>query len=228
MKQLLTAALLVCIGTASLHADESPKDALKNLQEFIGGFKGNGGPLKPKPASSELWSETINWSWRYKDNDVYLLFKIEKGKHFKEGELRYLADKKLFQLTMTDVKDAKREFTGEYKDNALTLERVDPDSKETQRLVINTTNDGDRFNYRYERKPDGRTAFLKDYQVGATRLGTSLGKVEKKKECVVSGGAGTMSVTYKGETFYLCCSGCADEFKANPEKYIKEFKAKMK
>jgi len=35
------------------------------------------------------------------------------------------------------------------------------------------------------------------------------------------------SYTYKGKTYYFCCSECPEEFKANPEKYIsgiKEFK----
>ena len=36
-----------------------------------------------------------------------------------------------------------------------------------------------------------------------------------------------MQVSYKGETFWVCCSGCADAFKENPEKYIAEFKAKQ-
>jgi hypothetical protein len=62
--------------------------------------------------------------------------------------------------------------------------------------------------------------------VASTRIGESLGKREKKNECVVSGGVGTMVVTHKGESFYVCCSGCADAFKENPEKYIAEFKAK--
>ena len=35
-------------------------------------------------------------------------------------------------------------------------------------------------------------------------------------------------VTYKGKDYYVCCSGCRDEFKANPEKYIKEAEAKAK
>ncbi|NBS91117.1 MAG: YHS domain-containing protein [Planctomycetota bacterium] len=35
-----------------------------------------------------------------------------------------------------------------------------------------------------------------------------------------------MPVSYKGETFYVCCSGCKDAFVENPEKFIKEFKAK--
>jgi YHS domain-containing protein len=30
-------------------------------------------------------------------------------------------------------------------------------------------------------------------------------------------------VLYKGKTYYVCCSGCRDAFKDDPEKYIKEF-----
>jgi YHS domain-containing protein len=45
---------------------------------------------------------------------------------------------------------------------------------------------------------------------------------------VVSGGKGTMPVSYKGKTYYVCCSGCRDEFKENPEKYIAEYEAKLK
>ena len=26
---------------------------------------------------------------------------------------------------------------------------------------------------------------------------------------------------YKGKTYYFCCAGCPEEFKKNPEKYIK-------
>ena len=45
-------------------------------------------------------------------------------------------------------------------------------------------------------------------------------------ECVVTGGLGTISVNYKGKTYYVCCTGCRDEFKDNPEKYIKEYEEK--
>jgi YHS domain-containing protein len=50
--------------------------------------------------------------------------------------------------------------------------------------------------------------------------GESLAGGTKKPECIVSGGAATMPVSYKGTTYYVCCSGCRDEFLANPEKYI--------
>ena len=30
------------------------------------------------------------------------------------------------------------------------------------------------------------------------------------------------SMEYKGKTYYFCCAGCQDKFKADPEKYIKD------
>ena len=31
----------------------------------------------------------------------------------------------------------------------------------------------------------------------------------------------TLSAEYNGKTYYFCCGGCPDEFKANPDKYAK-------
>src|SRR5262249_7520975 len=41
-------------------------------------------------------------------------------------------------------------------------------------------------------------------------------------KCVVTGGAATLTVSYQGKTYPLCCSGCRDEVNENPEKYIKK------
>jgi len=230
MKRLLAGALLVActflpVSPAADSEREQAKEALKALQDFIGGWKGNGGPLRPKPGDP-IWSETLDWSWRFKGNDVWLALKIEKGKHFKSGELRYLPDKNVYQLTAVDTKDKKRVFEGTLKNDYLTLERVDPETKESQKIVMNLAGDGVRFIYRYDHKDEGKTLWVNDFRVDSTKIGESLGATEKKQECVVSGGLGTMAVSYKGETFYVCCSGCRDEFNANPEKYVKEFKAK--
>jgi len=49
--------------------------------------------------------------------------------------------------------------------------------------------------------------------------------------CVVSYGTPESQVTYKGKTYYVCCSSCRKEFLATPEKYIKEYEemlAKLK
>ena len=44
----------------------------------------------------------------------------------------------------------------------------------------------------------------------------------ERPKCIVTGGAATMTLTYKGRTFPICCTGCRDEFNENPEKYIKK------
>ena len=232
MKYATLGALLLGAGlftarapAADTSAKAQSKEALKALQDFIGGWKGSGGPRQPRPGAT-FWSESIDWSWRFKGEDAWIALKIEKGKYLKGGELRYRPAKKVYEFTATDARDKKHVFEGELKNGYLTLTRVDPDTKETQRLVMNLAGDGVRFIYRYEHKSAGKTLFISDYQVAATKLGESLGATEKKNECIVSGGIGTMTVSFKGETFYVCCSGCRDEFNSNPEKYVKEWKAK--
>ena len=44
---------------------------------------------------------------------------------------------------------------------------------------------------------------------------------------VVTGGAGNISVSYAGKTYYVCCSGCKELFDAEPEKVIAEYHARI-
>src|SRR5262249_15775554 len=136
--------------------NSSPKAALQALNEFIGNWKGNGSPDKPKPASKDLWTENVSWSWRFKGDDVWLLMDIKDGKYWKSGELRFLPDKKKYQLALTDKAEKPQVFEGDFNtDNAtLTVERVDPSTKETQQIRMNTAAEGVRFNFYFARKPD--------------------------------------------------------------------------
>ena len=89
--------------------------------------------------------------------------------------------------------------------------------------------DLDRITYRLETRPESGTAFTRKYLVGLTKEGeTFADSGRSERECIVSGGTGTIPVTYEGKTYYVCCSGCRDEFKANPAKYVKEWEAKRK
>ena len=54
--------------------------------------------------------------------------------------------------------------------------------------------------------------------------GESIAGGTKKPECIVSGGAASIAVQYGGKTYYVCCSGCRDEFLASPEKYVNKKK----
>ncbi len=209
-------------------AKRSAREALKPFNDLIGSWRGTGTPEGTREEKQKgFWIETLNWSWQFKGDDAWLTATIDKGKYFTKGELRYLADKDSYQLTLTTAAKDRVVFTGKLDDGRLTLTREDDKTKETQQIVV-TLLHSNRYLYRYEVKPSGKTLFAKCYQVGCTKEGEDFAAGDGKPECVVSGGLGRTVVTYKGQTYYVCCSGCADAFKDNPEKYIKEFEAKKK
>jgi hypothetical protein len=233
MKRSQAALALVILAFPALAAEKdekaSSKESLKALNDFIGSWNGNGGAPRGSPRKVTPWSETLNWAWRFKGDDAWLTMEVQKGKYFKSGEMRYLPEKKHYQLTVVDKSGEKLVFEGDLaKNGVLSLDRVDPDRKEAQRITMNVAGDGARFVYRYSHKPAERTLFTPDYEVACTKEGESLGAKEKKNECPVSGGVGTIPVMFGGKTYYVCCTGCKDAFNENPEKYVKEFEAKKK
>jgi hypothetical protein len=234
MKRLLAcAAFLALLATtrAAVAADRdeptSAKEALQALNDFIGEWHGTGGPPKGVAATG-VWKETLRWTWRFKGDDAWLTLDVPNGKHYRGGELRWLPDRKRYELVLTDTAGKRRVFTGELKDDILTLERTDPVTKETQQIKINTAAEGIRLILLFSHRPEGRTLYVKDYQVACNKAGESLGRAEKKVKCVVSGGLGTIPVSYGGRTYYVCCTGCRGAFLENPQKYIKEFEARKR
>lgn len=207
---------------------KTPKQALQALNDLIGNWRGTGEPNGTREEKQRnFWQEKIAWEWRFKGKDVYLQATFDKGKHFTTAELRYLPDKGRYQLTAVTPAKEKRVFEGKLDKKLLTLERTDEKKKERQRLIVALFH-FNRHVYRYEVKPEDRTQFREIYRVGATKEGVEFAGDDDKPECVVSGGLGTMPVTYQGKTYYVCCSGCRDAFNDEPEKYIKEFEARKK
>jgi hypothetical protein len=238
MKRVLALGLMLGVVVAILPRGSSAaptekdkaaaKEALQAVQDFVGDWKGAGGPDKTgKAPPGSIWSEKVSWGWSFKGEEPKLVFTIDKGKFLKSGELRYLTDVKKYELKAVRADGKTAVFVGDLKNDVLTLERTDPETKEIQQLIMNSAAEGVRFIYRYQTKAADSTLFKKEYLVAANREGESLGPTAKKNLCVVSGGVGTTQISYKGETYYLCCSGCAEAFKENPEKYIAEFKAKQ-
>lgn len=221
---LSLAAFLPVADAGKKNADDE-KEGLHALQEFIGGWKGTA-----SDKSKGFWTEKSNWSWRFKDKDRWMTFDLESSKLYKGGEVRYLADKSKFQVTLTDKAGKKAVYLGDMKKEMLIVERVNPDTSDTEQLKMTIAGGGDRLIYSMWIKPDGRTLYTKKLEVGYTREGVTFG-VEaggKRPECVVTGGLGTMAVSFGGATYYVCCSGCRDAFNENPAKVVAEYLKKKK
>jgi hypothetical protein len=210
---LLFAVMLFLPFAGAGGKGSDPKEALQALQDFIGGWKGSGVNQK----TMDIWKESINWSWRFKGKDAWLTVDFLGSRLFKNGEIRWLPDKQKYQMTLVDKQDKKLIFEGELKKDALNLELIKIKTKDVRTV------------YSFSVRTEGRTLAFPTYQLAYTKEGESFGTdTNKKPECVVTGGLGTMALSYNGVTYYVCCSGCRDAFNEDPAKIIKQYLARKK
>ncbi len=231
----LALALFFAAADPAPEKPATAKDGLKPFQGLVGTWKGTGYPDGTREEREKgHWTESITWAWQFdKDKgDAWLSAKIEKGKHFDRGDLRYDPATGEYRFTLVGKDQTAVAFVGavalgKQKEVILTLDRTDKAAKETQRLAV-TLLHANRYLYRFETKPEDGGSFTRKYLVGATKEGEPFATVAKGPECVVTGGTANGSVTYKGKAYPICCSGCRDAFLDDPEKYVKEFEKAKK
>jgi hypothetical protein len=226
---ILIPALVLGFLSLTVSADEKAdtakaKKALQDVGEFIGSWK-----LDAKPGKGASWNETVQWGWKFnKGGESWIALEFKDGKHFASGDLKYLVDKKQYQLTLVDKDKKSQVFMGEFKKGTLKLERKDEKTADVHRVTFNTLSEGVRMALNYETQAGGKGLFGTVYKGTGTKEGESFagGAAAKKPECLVTGGVGTIAVMYMGKTYYVCCSGCRDEFNDNPKKYVDAFEKK--
>jgi hypothetical protein len=201
------------------------REALQELNDYIGQWNGNGSVPDNKLAT---WPEKADWSWGFKGKDAWLRVTTPKGKFFRGGEMRYLPDDGVYQLTLRDKDDKAKVFKGKFKNKRLVLDRVDPKTKDTEQIQMNMAGGGIRLVLTYSVMPADRSIFSERFQVAYTKQGESFATAKNKVECIITGGLGTIAVQYNGMTYYVCCSGCRDAFYENPAKAIAAYNKKKK
>jgi YHS domain-containing protein len=226
---LATVALLVGSAAGDTPKAKSPREALKPFNLLVGSWKGTGTPEgSTEDRQKGHWTETVTWEWQFKGDDAWLTVAFDKGKYFARGELRYIPARDGFELKLTTVTTEELTYSGQLKGKQLALERPLPDGKLVERLTINLLHDN-RVTYRLETRSATGTALTRKYLVGLTKEGEAFADIGRsERECIVSGGKGTIAVSYEGKTYYVCCTGCRDEFKSDPAKYVREWDAKRK
>ena len=198
------------------------KKALQEVQDFIGLWNLEG--TQKDGAKTVAWKEKVSWSWKFKDGDAWIAveFAEGKGKYFTTGTLRYDVAKKKYFLTLTGTDKAEQVYEGDVgKRGGLEMTRKDAKTGDVYKLSLNTLAEGIRFQVKYEKQEGGKGLFASVFAMNGNKDGESIAGGVKKPECIVSGGAASIAVNYGGKTYYVCCTGCRDEFNANPEKYIK-------
>jgi hypothetical protein len=202
-------------------------DALREYNGLIGGWRGIG---QPKRASQQgAWQEKVAAVWELKPKSTGIRWNIDSGKQWKSALLSFDEKSKKFTLKVTLPDDATRDYQGKLDDKRLVLESA-PDEKTTEihRVTLTTLNEN-RMTLLMEKRPEQQSFFTRVAEVGYQREGTRLAATGSSgPECVVTGGLGTIAVTHKGKTYYVCCTGCRDAFNDDPEGILAEYEKSKK
>lgn len=234
----LAVAVVCGLGTmscSSLWADPRPdgspskrltaKEALAQFNSLIGGWRGVGQPRRGSAAGS--WKESANWVWDFSRPAPAIKYVVADGKLLKSARITFDEPTGLFHARVTLADGTSREYQGKFDEDRLLLESK-PDAKhEIHRITVTRLNEK-RTVVLLEKKRAAARAALRVAEVGYTREGTRLA-VEggDGPECVVTGGRGTIPITYKGQTYYVCCSGCKQAFDEDPEKILAEYRQRL-
>ncbi|MCE9534161.1 MAG: hypothetical protein K8T89_24040 [Planctomycetes bacterium] len=218
--------LMALVASDSRTAEVTPKEkaavmtALQSFNDYIGAWNGDG---ESKMGKNEFWKEGMNWGWKFnKDGSTSLQVEFKDSKAFGKGVLVYLPDTKKYKLTILGADKKELLFEGEIKRKVLSLSRVDPTSMDKYTINMSTTNEGALFNMEYTVQTGGKGIDKKIFVVSAKKEGASISG-GKKNECIVSGGVGTMAVSFEGKWYYVCCGGCRDAFTESPKKFVDEY-----
>lgn len=226
-------ALALCAGTLlSVIADDATPDvaaaktALQQFNELIGGWRGTGQPRRGSNAGA--WQETAEFVWEFKGEVPAINYVVKDGKLATQGRITWDANAKSFQMEFVAPDNTTRAMTGTWDDGKIIFNSAVDDGGEVHRLTITPLNEK-RTLVLHEKKKETAAAFNRIAEVGYTREGTRLAiSGSGQPECIVTGGLGTMTVSYMGKTYYVCCSGCKQAFEDDPAGIIAEAAERLK
>jgi YHS domain-containing protein len=201
------------------------KEALAQLNSLIGGWRGVGQPRRGSAAGS--WKETAEWVWDFRQSAPAIRYDVTDGKLIKSARFTFDEQTGLFRATVTLPDGATRDYEGRLADDRLVLDSKPDAKRDVHRMTVTRLNEK-RTVVLFEKKRVSSRGLLRVAEVGYTREGTRLAvEGADGPECVVTGGKGTIQISYKGQTYYVCCSGCKQAFNENPEKILAEYRERI-
>lgn len=211
--------------TAESKTPADPKEALQSFNELIGEWRGVGMPRRGSRVGA--WFETAEWVWDFKDKTPAIKYEVKKGQLLDTARMTWDAKQKMYRLKATLPDESIREYTGGWNEaGKLVLESAADDEGVSHRITVTPLNE--KRTLVLHEKRSGQGLYRRVAEVGYTRAGTSLAvEGAGERECIVTGGKGTIAVSFQGKTYYVCCTGCKQAFDEDPEGTIAAYKQKV-
>ena len=218
---------------------ESVVQALQPLQVMLGKWRGTTNQ-KFKGFSAV---EELEWIWDFKTNRAQpaLIVKSDKSPYIREGRLTYVSQDQTFQFTVKTPEGVEHvmrgkferepdEFTGDdnkpQRTYKLVMAESEPQGNEAWRVALDHQ-ENNRYLVQLSRKRGSGQFQLAD-TIGTQRLGTSFAANDEDygdRKCIISGGLGTMTVSYNDKTYWVCCTGCQSAFNDDPKRWLAKMEA---
>ncbi|HEY2413117.1 MAG TPA: hypothetical protein VGI40_12785 [Pirellulaceae bacterium] len=222
--------LVLLIAVAAALAGDKPdsqqQEQLTKLQALVGSWRGVAQPIRG--SAKDSWTEQADWSWDFSLASPALTATLPQGKYFSHFRLTPGNKSGEYRLTATTSKDQQQlAYSGRLDNqNQLVLLGDQPREDLPRRLTFRFTAGGDRLLLLMEKQGSAADSFARIAEIGYTRAGSGFGNIAQGRECIVTGGLGTIEVSHNGKTYYVCCTGCRDYFNASPDQVLAEYAAK--
>jgi hypothetical protein len=221
---------------------EKVVSGLSPLSFLVGDWRGVAQPKRG--SNSGAWSEKAHAAWHFDEKIPCLILKLEPGEKSTRIFFAVASEtgrpmielhqpkKPVIALEMTvPEKSPASDSTAQADKSAhdhWVFESVQEPGKPRVRFTVRRINDI-RITMLFEESQSSEAAFRRQYEIGMTRAGERLAKGNTgERQCIVTGGLGTISVTHDGKTWYVCCEGCKQAFEADPEGTLTAYRERLK
>lgn len=212
---------------------------LKPLAGWVGEWRG---VVQPRRGSSAgAWTEKATVAWDISEAKTELVLALEPGRQLRR--LRLTVDEQTHGLVaiLENAEGVEERLIGTAGETS--GEPVDSGASESSGAWVFTAAEGAdrprrvtirllsgiRATMLLEERSTENAMWKRQWECGLTRSGARLAATGTgEKQCVVTGGLGSMSVEFEGATYYVCCEGCRQVFLDDPAGALAAYRQRLK
>jgi hypothetical protein len=249
MRVILTALALAvsaaaAIGGANCHDESETTDpsavekhatravavaGLKPLSVLVGEWRGVGQPKRG--SRNGAWIEKAKCAWKFTDETSVMVLESDSDKQFQKVIFGW---DPTTESSTAVIHDGKSDATDLIRDAKASTGVVDVfvDSQNADdvrnKMTLRRISDI-RVTLLFEKRNSAAGSWRRISEIGYTRAGEQLASSRSSgRQCVVTGGLGTMTVMHDGKSYYVCCEGCRQAFESDPEGTIADYRQRLK